>query len=105
MKKLITLPNIQAVLLLLLSVVDTVIMILYKPLAIWKILLIQGLWIVAIAVIRFAYQIAFLGNRWHSLWNRQNSSAEDDEPSDLAVGIVKAIGYCMILYLLIVLFL
>ena len=102
MKKLITFPNIQAVFFLVLSVVETVLMILYKPLPIWTILLIQGLSIVAITVIRFAYQIAFLGNRWHSLWSRKSSSEKDDVPSDLAIGIVKAIGYCMMFGLLIV---
>ena len=105
MKKLITFPNIQTVLLLTLSVAETVTMILYKPLAIWIILLIQGLSIVAIAEIRFAYRIAFLCNRWHSLWNRQNSSSEYDETSDLAVGIIKAIGYLMMFCLLFILFL
>lgn len=97
MKKIFTLPNIQAVLFLILSVAETVIMILFKPLPVGIIVMMQAFSLVAIALIRFVYQIALWGNIWHGLWNRKNWSRENDEPSDWAVGTTKAMGYLVLL--------
>lgn len=105
MKKIFTLPNIQTALFLLLVVAETVVMILWKPLPVGTILLVQFFAVLCIVWIRFAYRIAYLTNRWHSLWGRKNTVQEDDEPSDLAVGITKTAGYCILLLLQIILFL
>ena len=105
MKKIFTFPNIQAAILFLLSVAETVIMLIFKPLPIIGILLAELGMLLCIAVIRFAYPIAYFGNTWRSLWTRKNSSVEDDEPSELAVGLTKACGYFILFGLQIVLFL
>ncbi len=105
MKKVFTFSNIQAILFLMLSVAETVVMILFKPLPIGMILLVQLAALLCIAEIRFAYGLAYLGNRWHSLWNRRASSEEDDEPSDLAVGLTRTVGYVALILLQLVLFL
>ncbi len=99
MKKMFTFPNIQAVLLLLLHVAETVVMILYKPLPVGIILLIQLIAILFIAELRFAYSLAFCCNRWHSYWRRKNTSEQNDEPSDFLVGITKAIAYFFLFFL------
>ena len=104
MKKIFTFPNIQAALLLAMTVAETVLMILFKPMPIFEIVLVQIGALLCIGLFRFAYKIAFLSNRWHSLWNRKNSDEKDDEPSDLAVGITKAVGYIALLILQIFLF-
>ena len=104
MKKIFTLPNIQAALFLALSVAETVLMILFKPFPLVYILLIQFGALYGIALIRFSYKIAFLSNRWHSFWNRQNSSEKEDEPSDFSVGLAKVVGYIILFFLQFVLF-
>ena len=104
MKKIFTLQNIIAAILLLLSVAETVFMILFKPLPLWLIVLLFLFAVLGIAEIRFARQLAFWGNRWHSLWNRKNARKEDDEPSDLAVGLIKAMGYFIVFMMQIILF-
>ena len=82
-----------------LSIVETVLMILFKPLPLLNILLIQLGAIVCIVWIRFAYKIAYWGNRWHSCWYRKNASKTSDEPSDLVVGYTKGLGYFLLLLL------
>lgn len=104
MKKIFTFPNIQAVLFLVLSIAETVVMVLFKPLPVGIIVVMQIFSLLAIVLIRFAYKIALLDNIWHGLWNRKNWSRENDEPSDLAVGITKATGYLVLLAFSIVLF-
>lgn len=104
MKKIFTLSNIQAVLLLLLSVAETVVMALFKPYPVSMIVVMQILSLLAIIQIRFAYQIAFLGNVWHSIWNRKSANVDDDEPNDFAVFMTKATGYLVLLVFSIALF-
>lgn len=97
MKKIFTFPNIQAVLFLVLSVAETVVMILFKPIPVSIIVVMQIFSLLAIVLIRFAHRIALLSNIWHSVWERKNWSTQDDEPSDLAVGMTKAAGYLVLL--------
>lgn len=104
MKKFFSFQNIQAAVFIALSVAETVVMVYCKPMQLGIILLIQFASLFCIAEIRFAYRIAFLRNRFHSFWNRRNSSEAEDEPSDLAVGMTKAVGYIVLLLLQIALF-
>lgn len=103
MKKFFSFPNIHAALLLVLSITETVLMILFKPLPLGSILLFQLVALLCVVEIRFAYQIAFLCNRRHSFWHRRNEG--NDEPSDLAVGIAKASGYIFLFFWQFILFL
>ena len=105
MKKLFTFPNIQAAIFLVLCVAETVILLLFKPLPIITILLMQFVMLLCIAIIRFAYPLAFWHNIWHSFWNRKNYKKEDDEPSAFAVVFTKAVGYFFLLVSQIILFL
>ncbi len=105
MKKIFTPINIQALLLLLMSIAETVVMILFKPFSIGLILTIQFIAILCIVCIRFSYHIPYLGNRWHSYWKRKHSDKENDEPSSFAIGITKALGYTFLLVLQLIMFL
>lgn len=104
MKKFFSPSNIQAILLILLSITETVLLILFKPLPVWSVLLILLYMLLCIAEIRFAYQFVLWGNIWHSLWRRKNVREMDDEPSDFAVGGTKAVGYILLLLSQIILF-
>lgn len=105
MKKIFTFPNLIAAILFLVAVAETVLMILFKPLPLWAILLVFFFALLGIAMIRFAHPLAYISNRWHSLWNRKYAREEDDEPSDLAVGMTKIAGYVILIMIQIVLFL
>lgn len=97
MKKFMTGVNVQAIVLLLISVAQTVIMALFKSMGVWMIVLLQAASLAAIAFIRFAPQIAYRGNYLHSRFYRVNAGdGENDEPSDLAIFFVKLTGYCVI---------
>lgn len=96
MKKFITSVNVQAVVLFLISVAQTVIMALFKPIDVWIIVLLQMASLAAIAIIRFAPKIAYLRNFLHSRFYRINADdGVDDEPSGLAIFLVKLTGYLM----------
>lgn len=103
MKKFLTFPNIQAVIFLVMTVAETVLMILFKPIPLVFILSVFFLNIFLIIGIRFAYQLAYFSNRWHSFWRRQDSSGEDDEPSEFIVGLTKVSCYVIMLIMQIVL--
>ena len=105
MKNIFTLPNIQAALFLMLSIADTIVLILFKPIHIAIIVTLQIVALLAIVFIRFSYQVALWDNIWHGLWNRKNYSTEDDEPSDFAVNWTRIVGYLTLLGLQITLFL
>lgn len=72
---------------------EILISVLYKDLDTINIVIpaIIGAW--GVLLVRFAYSLAKLRNKWHSTWNRRNSSDSDDEPSDLAVFWTKFCGY------------
>lgn len=105
MKKIFTFPNLIAAILLLLSAAETVLMILFKPLPLWAILLVFFLALLGIAMIRFARPLAHFSNWWYSLWHRKNVREGDDEPSDLAIGLVKIAGYVVLIMMQVVVFL
>lgn len=105
MKKILTFPNLIAAILLLLSVAETVLMILFKPLPYWAIGLVFFFALLGIAMIRFARPLAYVRNWWHSLWHRKNVREGDDEPSDLAIGLVKIAGYVVLIIMQVVVFL
>ncbi len=105
MKKILTFPNLIAAILLLLSVAETVLMILFKPLPYWAIGLVFFCALLGIAMIRFARPLAYVSNWWHSLWHRKNVREGDDEPSDLAIGLVKIAGYVVLIIMQVVVFL
>lgn len=105
MKKILTFPNLIAAILLLLSAAETVLMILFKPLPLWAILLVFFLALLGIAMIRFARPLAYFSNWWYSLWHRKNVREGDDEPSDLAIGLVKIAGYVVLIMMQVVVFL
>lgn len=105
MKKIFTFPNLIAAILFLVAVAETVLMILFKPLPLWAILLVFFFALAGIAMIRFARPLAHFSNWWHSLWCRKNVREGDDEPSDLAIGLVKIAGYVILIMIQVVLFL
>lgn len=104
MKKIFTNPNFHAVILILLSIGETITLILCKPFSIGIVILIQVGSLLAIAYIRFAYKLALWSNKWYSMWNRKHTNPENDEPSDLAVGMIKAVGYIVLIGLFSLLF-
>lgn len=106
MKKFMTGVNVQAIVLLLISVAQTVITALFKPMEVWAIVLLQTASLAAIAIIRFAPQIAYFGNYLHSRFYRKNAGdGENNEPSGLAIFFVKLTGYCVIALQIIFMFL
>ena len=88
----------------LLSIAETVLMFLFKPISVWLILIEPFVALLCIVEIRFAYHLVLWGNMRHSLRNRKNPNEEYDEPSDYAVGWTKAAGYIGLLLSQIVLF-
>lgn len=106
MKKYMTGVNVHAAVLFLISVALTVIMALFKPMDVRTIVLLQIASIAAIAIIRFAPKIAYLGNFLHFRFYRENAgNGENDEPSDLATFFVKLTGYCVLALQIIFMFL
>lgn len=105
MKKIFSLPNLIAAILFLAVVAETVLLILFKPLPLWAILSVPFFGLLGIVMIRFARPLAYISNRWHSFWNRRNARAEDDEPSGLAIGLVKIAGYVVLIIMQVVVFL
>ncbi len=104
MKKILTSPNAQTVFLLIISVAQTVVLILCGPISVGAIVTKQFADIVCILEIRFAYRLAYLGNRAHSRWHRKETSADYDEPSDRAVAFTKLFGYIFLFGLQIFMF-
>ncbi len=93
MKKFLTV-NVQALVLLLISVAETVFMALFKPFGVPMIVLLQIASLIGIAMVRFAPNIAYLRNYLHSAFYRRNAGSDkDDEPSDLAIILAKISGY------------
>ncbi len=92
MKKILTGVNVQALVLFLISVAETVFMALYKPFGAPMIVLLQIVSLIGIAFVRFASNIAYFRNYLHSAFYRRNAGA-DDEPSGLAVFLAKLAGY------------
>lgn len=101
MKKIFTLPNIQAVLFLVLSVAETVV--------------IQAdfrqhnccdadFFLISNRLDTLCIQNRIVGQYMARTMESKNWSTEDDEPSDLAVGMTKATGYLLLLAFSIVLF-
>lgn len=105
MKKIFNGANIQAVVLLTLTIVETIIMIICKPISIGHVIVALLISLLAISCIRFAYYYALLSNKLYSRIRRANWNDNDDEPSDFAVGSVKAAGYMLLIVQTILMFL
>ena len=97
MKKYLTGANVQAVVLLLVSIAETVIMALFKTTGAGFVALFQIISVIGIAMLRFAPHIALIDNIIHSAFYRRNASGsyEDDEPSEIAIFFVKLAGYML----------
>lgn len=104
MKNFFSSPNVQAVFLLMLSVTEFIVILLCKPLSLGIQLFFLILSLAGIALIRFAYHIALLGNILHSRWYREHSDEADDEPSRHAIRMVKYSGYGILFVLQILMF-
>ena len=90
-------PNVQAVILLIVSIAEIVIVAICKPVSAMTIVQAVILMLPSIACIRFAYPLAKWHNYWHTVFHRKNSTEGDDEPSDFAVVMTKAGGYSVLI--------
>lgn len=94
MKKFFNGANIQAVLMVLVSIAETVIISLYTSVPAIFIVFGQISSIIGVVLVRFSYEAAWISNIFHSIFNRKNSfSIEEDEPNDFAVFGTKFGGY------------
>lgn len=96
MKRVFSKENIIAVLLLLLSVAQTVSAALWLALAWRYIAIFQFMSIIAILFIRFNYSIAYYSNTWQAFWRRENTDSANDEPSKFAIVSTKVVGYAIL---------
>ena len=96
MKKVLSNENVQAIVLLLLSIAETITMIVCAPISIVTIILLQFAAICGVLCIRFSHDIALLKNKWHSYFNRKNQENVDNEPSKFAIIIMKVAGYLLL---------
>lgn len=99
MKKLLTLPNIQVVLFTTLSIVETVILLLFRPIHVGYVVTIQILALMNVVSLRFNYQLARLRNRLQANFARKHLSDEADEPSDYILYGGKVSSYIIFLLL------
>ena len=98
MKNLFRNPNVQAAILLLVSIAEIVIVAICRPISGWLITQYVMVTLLSVSLVRFAYPLAWWHNYWHTVFHRKNSSDGDDEPSDFAVIMTKAGGYfCLIM--------
>ena len=93
MKKLFSGANVQAAVLLILSIAETITMIICAPISVGTIVVLQLVALCGILAIRFAYFFALRRNKWHSFFYRENQENADDEPSKYALVITKIAGY------------
>ena len=97
LKKIFSVKNIHAFLLLALATAEIVLMVLYRSFSSYMIYSLAFLNILAIVFIRFAYPLAWWGNRWDSTLYRRSSDPKDDEPSDWAIISLKIFGYFVLI--------
>ena len=86
--------SICAIILLLVSIVETVVTAVFGFCEWYLAVAIEILFILGVCLVRFPYEIAYIRNTWHSHLYRESS--DDDEPSMFAVQVIRFIGYfCM----------
>ena len=105
MKNKITDRNIQFILLLTLSVAETLIIAIFKPFKLWRTVFTGAVAIFAVTLICFADFWASYKNRRYSYFYRRKFDGEDDEPSDFAIVATKITGYLFLGYQTVLLFL
>lgn len=97
--------NLQCFVFIALSVAGAVCMALFKPVSAGIAVLVGVLGVLGALIVRFAYPIALLSNRWYSLWRRRSGTDADDEPSTFAIVVTKLSGYLIVFGMQILLFL
>lgn len=88
--------NICAIALLIMSLVETIVVGVLCSIKWYVLVLWQFVAIIGVLVVRFAYQIAQIRNMRYSYFCRENSDDFDDEPSDIAVYLIKVFGYFLL---------
>lgn len=88
--------NIFAIILLVISVVETVVVSIFGAFPWYLMLLSEFAFILGVGLVRFAYEIAYFRNGWHAFWYRNDS--DDNEPSEFAVKVTKFSGYLIMIF-------
>lgn len=102
MKKILNGANVQALVLLILSIAASITMIICVPISIASIVFLQLVAFCGILEIRFAYFFALLINKWHSFFKRKNREKVDEEPSKFAIVMLKIFGYLILVIQIVV---
>ena len=93
MKKIWRNANVKAIILLLIATAEIVIAAICTAMSGQLVAGYIFITLISVTMIRFAHPIAKWNNMVHSLWYRKNSDDNDDEPSELAVIMLKVAGY------------
>lgn len=97
--------NIECWFLFCLSIIVTITYSICKPLPVIVIVLLQASSLGGILFLKYTVQIGLFSNKFHSLFYRRNQVEISDEyPSTFLLGMGKFLGYLLILFQLLCLF-